>query len=88
MARRAKCALSRIRTVRDAEAVETATAAVENRRSLRSRAPSETPPSPIPRRRPHGRIKVLGVQAATDSYIYTFRGFSISRFVECTRSRG
>lgn len=31
------------------------------------------------------RIKVLGVQAATDSYIYTFRGFSISRFVECTR---
>lgn len=38
------------------------------------------PPSPPP-----GRIKVLGVQAATDSYIYTFRGFSISRFVECTR---
>lgn len=34
---------------------------------------------------PPGRIKVLGVQAATDSYIYTFRGFSISRFVECTR---
>lgn len=31
---------------------------------------------------------MLGVQAATDSYIYTFRGFSISRFVECTRAKG
>lgn len=33
------------------------------------------------------RIKVLRVQAATDSYIYTYRGFSISRFVECARGR-
>lgn len=41
------------------------------------------PSRPLRGRR--GRIKVLGVQAATDSYIYTFRGFSISRFVECTR---
>lgn len=34
------------------------------------------------------RIKVLWVQAASDSYIYTFRGFSISRFVERVRARG
>lgn len=27
------------------------------------------------------------MQAASDSYIYTFRGFSISRFVECARGR-
>lgn len=33
-----------------------------------------------------GKDKGFRVQAATDSYIYTFRGFSISRFVECTRS--
>ena len=44
------------------------------------------PPFSIGKRQPSRRIKVLGVQAATDSYIYTFRGFSISRFVECTRA--
>lgn len=53
------------------------TVIVRNRRRLHP-LPTLSPPPP-------GRIKVLGVQAATDSYIYTFRGFSISRFVECTR---
>lgn len=33
------------------------------------------------------RMELSGWQAATDGYIYTSRGFSISRFVECRRRK-
>jgi len=52
--------------------------------ACRPRPPPRPPPPPT-LLLDAGWIKVLGVQAATDSYIYTFRGFSISRFVERTR---